>query len=545
MATRGIYGLSGSGIDVESLVKVGMMSRQKRYDRMYQKEVEATWKKEAYAKVYDKVQAFRNNTVSNFRLSSATKPMNATSTNAGAVTATATANAGVMPHSVTVTSVASNAYLMTAPGAITRANTGAPNSIKLKDVAFSGGTMPGGMTATDTALSFKISDGTGTKTITFTADEVFNKNLTLNDLAARINNARYQSGGQSKPLNIRANYDSVSDGFSLFNSKTGDTNKIELSVDTAGLSPAASTASEGVINKLRLGQVSGGSVGPAMTYTLLGTPMSVQGTNANVTIDGRNYNNLQENNLTVNDVIYTFKQTTGGTPAQINITQDQDKLVDNVKKFVEEYNALLDELVKLYGENKYKDYGVLTKSQEEGMSKEKVEKWNEKAKSGLLFRDSYVRSLIGDLRDAVINRVGSAPGHYKTLSSIGITSADQTGHLKLDEAKLKAAIAAEPDAVKNLLSHDDADNDYSNNGVASRLANSLSSRLQTLEKLGGGSDDPRDMSTLGKLIQNYQKQMSDFKKMMDIFEQNLYKKYDAMEVAISRLSTQYNFFVAK
>ena len=53
MATRGIYGLSGSGIDVESLVKVGMMSRQKRYDRMYQKEVEATWKKEAYAKVYD------------------------------------------------------------------------------------------------------------------------------------------------------------------------------------------------------------------------------------------------------------------------------------------------------------------------------------------------------------------------------------------------------------------------------------------------------------------------------------------------------------
>ena len=201
--------------------------------------------------------------------------------------------------------------------------------------------------------------------------------------------------------------------------------------------------------------------------------------------------------------------------------------------------------MKLYGENKYKDYGVLTKSQEEGMSKEKVEKWNEKAKSGLLFRDSYVRSLIGDLRDAVINRVGSAPRHYKTLSSIGITSADQTGHLKLDEAKLKAAIAAEPDAVKNLLSHDDADNDYSNNGVASRLANSLSSRLQTLEKLGGGSDDPRDMSTLGKLIQNYQKQMSDFKKMMDIFEQNLYKKYDAMEVAISRLSTQYNFFVAK
>ena len=37
---RGIYGLSGSGIDVESLVKVGMMSEQKKYDRIYKKEVE-------------------------------------------------------------------------------------------------------------------------------------------------------------------------------------------------------------------------------------------------------------------------------------------------------------------------------------------------------------------------------------------------------------------------------------------------------------------------------------------------------------------------
>ena len=33
-STKGIYGLSGSGLDVESLVKVGMISQQKRYDRI-------------------------------------------------------------------------------------------------------------------------------------------------------------------------------------------------------------------------------------------------------------------------------------------------------------------------------------------------------------------------------------------------------------------------------------------------------------------------------------------------------------------------------
>ena len=39
--------------------------------------------------------------------------------------------------------------------------------------------------------------------------------------------------------------------------------------------------------------------------------------------------------------------------------------------------------------------------------------------------------------------------------------------------------------------------------------------------------------------------MSDFKQLMTSFENNLYKKYNAMEVAISRLSAQFNFFAAK
>ena len=57
--------------------------------------------------------------------------------------------------------------------------------------------------------------------------------------------------------------------------------------------------------------------------------------------------------------------------------------------------------------------------------------------------------------------------------------------------------------------------------------------------------DKTDRSELGKLIQNYEKQMSDFKQLMSSFENKLYQKYNAMEVAISRLSTQFNFFNAQ
>lgn len=538
---KGIYGLSGSGLDVESLVKVGMISHQKKYDRIYKKEVETEWRKEAYANVYDKVNTFKSR-MSDYRLSSSTKPMTTTSSNADAVTATANASAGVMGHTVEVTQAATNAYLMTATSQIGRAGT--PGSTKLRDIAFSGGARPGGMLDGDTALKFKVSNGTGSAEVSFTAEEIFTKNLTLNDLANRINNARYtDSSGKKTSLNIRANYDSVSDGFSLANSKTGTNNKIDLTVDTTSSSASYTTT---LLNNMNLGVVSNGTIGTPMTLTTSSPTtisMAAAGTNANVKIDGRNYANLQENNLTVNGVTYTFKKPTPvGTPATVNVAQDQDKLVENVKKFVDEYNALLDELNKLYGDKGHKDYGVLTKSQEEGMTKDQVEKWNAKAKEGLLYRDSYVRSIISDLRDAVINRVQSVPGRYSTLSSIGITAKNQTGHLQIDETKLKNAIAAEPDAVNRLISYDDENDDYGNNGVASRLYNKLNSRLKELERHSGVEADKTDRSELGKLIQNYEKQMSDFKQLMSSFESKLYKKYNAMEEAISRLSTQFNFF---
>ena len=540
---RGIYGLSGSGIDVESLVKVGMMSEQKKYDRIYKKEVETEWRKEAFADVYSAVNTFRSS-MSDMRLSSRTKPMTATSSLSDMVTATANANAGVMSHTVEVTQAASNAYLMTASGQkVARTNTAAPASVALKDVAFAGGTMPAGMASGDTALSFKLSNGTGTAEVKFTAEEIFTKNLTLNDLAKRINNARFiDSDGKKSALNITASYDAVSDAFSIVNTKSGSDNKVSLSVDTGAGSAADTTA---LLNNLKLGQVSGGSISAPLSFTTAGTTstLSVAGTNASVKVDGRTYTDLQDNKLQVNGVTYTFKkETPAGTTAQVTIAQDQEKLVENVKKFVEDYNKLLDDLHGRYNNNKYPDYEVLTKDQEASMSHEQVEKWNERAKSGLLYRDGYLRSIISDMRDAVTNRVGSAPGRYNNLAAIGITSKDQSGHLKLDENKLRTAIAAEPDAVNQIFSHTDDDDNYGDNGVATRLAERLGKRMESLKSHAGITADKSDRSELGKLIESYEKQMSDFKQLMSSFENQLYKKYNAMEEAISKLSSQFGFF---
>ena len=82
MGVNGIYGLSGSGLDIESMVKVGMMSKQNEYDKMQQNYTLNEWKKEAYLDVYNKIQTYSTSTISQYKLQSNMNSRTATSSNA-------------------------------------------------------------------------------------------------------------------------------------------------------------------------------------------------------------------------------------------------------------------------------------------------------------------------------------------------------------------------------------------------------------------------------------------------------------------------------
>ena len=216
MGANGIYGLSGSGLDIESLVKMGMMNKQNQYDKMYQTQLKQTWVKEAYNTVYTDVKAFKES-MSTFKMQSNMSAMQATSSNNDVVSVTANGAAAAMNHKITVEQVASNAYLMTANGEkIDRANTNttAANSAYLKDVLFSGDatkTTVDGQTSyivrndttgkpetfkgSDVAISIEVqdskdSDGKSvTHKVEFTYDQIFGDNKTLNDLATAFSNS--------------------------------------------------------------------------------------------------------------------------------------------------------------------------------------------------------------------------------------------------------------------------------------------------------------------------------------------------------------------
>ena len=559
MSTTGIYGLSGSGIDVDSMVKVGMMSKQNQYDKMYKEQVKNEWMKEAYSDLYSSVNTFNQSTLSTYKMSSTTSPMTATSTSEGVATATANADAANMSHTVKVTATASNAYLQTNDGVsggkkgIQRVNTGAAStSIYLKDLLTADDQATDYSTKSDaekqaTALSFTIGDGTTTKEISFSYKDIFESNQTLNDLATKIKN----SG-----VNIQASYDSVNDSFSLYQKTGGNANTITLTTGSGADKTTADGRARTLLNSLNLASVETATDGTGTqslkslaTFSTTNLTSTTTGVDGNAIIDGKTYTTTGSK-ITVANVSYTL----GGVgTTTVSVAQDTDKVVENVKQFVTDYNKMIDALNTKYYERQYSDYGVLTKSQESSMTQDQITKWNEKAKSGLLYHDSQLGKIISSMREALYTPVEGTDSDYNTMMSLGITSSTDQGHIKLDETKLKKALAADPNCVRSVFSASgdvtttNADGttttttDYDSEGVMNRISDALYKNLKTLKSYAGDSTETSDGSTLGTLIENLKTKMSDFKTQMDAYQSALYDKYDAMESAIQQLSVQLGY----
>ncbi|MBO6236998.1 MAG: flagellar filament capping protein FliD, partial [Schwartzia sp.] len=259
----------------------------------------------------------------------------------------------------------------------------------------------------------------------------------------------------------------------------------------------------------------------------------------------------------VSGVTYTLlNKTESSKPVTVSVSQDTDKIIENVKKFVEDYNKILDDLTKKYNTKPSGDYEPLSKTQEAGMTQEQIDKWTEKAKEGLFYHNDILRTLISDMRDAIMTPVQSVHSEYNSASAIGITSTNNQGHLQLDVDKLKKALAADPDCVYELFASDQdtytdakrndryeymAKDDFNNRGIANRLYfNAITDGIKKVEDFAGVLPNSNDQSSLGLLITQLKDRMTDFKKMMDDYQTQLYKRYDALETMIASLNSQYN-----
>lgn len=142
---------------------------------------------------------------------------------------------------------------------------------------------------------------------------------------------------------------------------------------------------------------------------------------------------LTRSSNTVTDLVDGVTiQLTGTGAVTVDVTQDLDEGVKQVKGFVDGLNGLLDQI------------GKASKSSAEADSR------------GPLSGDPLARDLAMKLRGALSSVRGD--GEYATLSQIGI-SLTRDGAVTLDENKLRTALGADPQAVAGLLGKASSAND--------------------------------------------------------------------------------------
>lgn len=264
----------------------------------------------------------------------------------------------------------------------------------------------------------------------------------------------------------------------------------------------------------------------------------VKAENATFTVNGLE-TSRQSNTFSINGVTFTLKKTTD-TPVTINVNNDNDKLYENIKSFVDKYNELVEKIEKKLSEPKYKNYLPLTDDEKEKLSETQQEKWENMAKSGILRNDSILSGLVTQMRTAIYSAVNQddLDSAMKSLSAIGITTTADftTAKLEINESKLKAAIEKDPNSIELLFNGTGATDGQK--GVIQRLYDKVNATMDQLKERAGNSYSVNNQFTIGRQLDDLDDRIERFEDRLADLETRYYSQFTAMEQAIQKANSQ-------
>jgi len=158
-----------------------------------------------------------------------------------------------------------------------------------------------------------------------------------------------------------------------------------------------------------------------------------------------------ELNKTSKVILDEFGTVVGYEETVVSTSRDLDAIVETMKNFVNDYNAMLDKLNGyLDEESNYRKYLPLTDEQKKEMSEREIELWEEKAKQGLVRNDPYISSFLSQIRTILYTK---PEGCNVGLYNIGIEtmSWQNKGKLEFDETAFRNALATNAEDIKRLF----------------------------------------------------------------------------------------------
>lgn len=387
----------------------------------------------------------------------------------------------------------------------------------------------------------------------------FSADTSLNDIIKAIN---------ASDANVKVSYSETSDTFTLTSTDPGASGKFSIvggAVDKDGNDIEDTDGS-----KFNLGQaIFGKNVGTMDgndDYTV------TKGQDAIIYVDydgeggsepveiTRSSNTFDIDGLTVT-VKGTFgmnEDNSGVDPTSEAVTfgaeVDADKIVEAVKQMITDFNEIISISNTELSEKRNRDYAPLTDEQKEEMTEDQIKAWEEKAKAGMLFNDSDLKSFTSSIRFIF----SSDSETIKLFEDMGITTSSSYsdhGKLSFDETKFRAALASDPETISDLFTRTEETTVGSDGtSVVTQKAGIMNQIKDVFDKYAGTSGAVKGIfvqiagateSPLSMLDNSLLDQMDDIDDVIDRLQDKLeteteryYKQFTSLETFISQMNSQ-------
>lgn len=334
------------------------------------------------------------------------------------------------------------------------------------------------------------------------------------------------------------NYEKQKETLAATNTSLTDVEK-NMTIGTDGAITASAELTAAVTGDLNA------KIAEAQKITASGTPTGsnvqrTKGQDATIVLNGIEYkgdsNTFEINGLTIT----ALKTTPAGEKVTLTTRQDTDGIYDKIKAFLAEYNALINEMDKLYNAESSKGYDPLSDEEKDEMTDSEIEKWEKKIKDSIMRRDSNLSTVSSAMKTVMLQGV-DVGGEMMYLSDFGIETLGwfnseenekNAYHINGDEDDsavsskentLKAAIAADPQKVADFFS-----------GLANNLYTELDRQSRSIDgvrSFGKFYDDKRMQDEYNSYAEKIKKE----EQKLTAMEDRWYNKFAAMETALARL----------
>lgn len=365
----------------------------------------------------------------------------------------------------------------------------------------------------------------------------FTEDSTLNDIIKDIN---------SSSVGITISHSATSDKFTAISKETGEHINIDIKdVGTGNLAealfgkkaaldvdgnPILNGDGKPIDENGNLAYISEKGTDTVIKVTKNGVQETLTRSTSNISFDGIN--------------IGLTNKAVGETNITFTVSEEADKVVEKMAKFVEDYNEIVTYLDAKVREKPNSKYPPLTDEQRRELSESEEKLWDQKAKEGTLYLDSDMSSLLYAWKDAVS---GFVEGNNLHMSSIGISPAygDYTGKLVFDEDKFRAAYSKDAKKIEELFTQNPKNATTDQKGLAQRLKDVTSRNVGVMGEKGilveragtKGTSSEKD-NFLYERIKEYDDMILKLKTKLIVEQQKYYNKFAALERALANMNSQ-------